>query len=133
MPTSYPAASPEVDALATEIIARVADRWTMEILEALHTGDTLRFTEVAHAIPGISQKMLTQTLRQMERDGLVKRTVYPVIPPHVEYSLTRLGTTLTAAFCNVWIWAEKNAKAVQRARERFDATPKPGVPKPKVA
>ncbi len=76
--------------------------------------------------------MLTQTLRQMERDGLVARTVHPVIPPHVDYELTKLGFGLSEAFCGVWIWAAKNAKAVEKARARFDAMPKAGVPKPKV-
>lgn len=129
---AYPKATPETDALASEIIERVADRWTMEVLEALHEADILRFTQISKAIPGISQKMLTQTLRQMERDGLVTRTVHPVIPPHVDYSLTRLGASLTEAFCGVWLWAEKNALAVHRSRAKFDAAPKAGVPQPRV-
>jgi len=75
--------------------------------------------------------MLTQTLRELERGGLVSRTVHPVIPPHVDYTLTRLGLELSEALCSVWLWAEKHARAIEKARTRFDAQPKPGVPKPK--
>jgi DNA-binding HxlR family transcriptional regulator len=64
--------------------------------------------------------MLTQTLRQMERDGLVTRTVYPVVPPKVEYKLTQLGMSLGAAFCGVWVWAEENLNQVEQARCAFD-------------
>jgi DNA-binding HxlR family transcriptional regulator len=64
--------------------------------------------------------MLTQTLRQMERDGLVTRTVHPVVPPKVEYKLTQLGMSLGAAFCGVWLWAEKNLNQVEQARYQFD-------------
>jgi DNA-binding HxlR family transcriptional regulator len=117
---TYPETTPEVDALVAEVIARVADRWTMEVLEALTQGGTMRFTRLGDAIPGVSQKMLTQTLRQMERDGLVVRTVHPVIPPHVDYALTPLGFELSAAFCGVWLWAEKNFELVARARAKFD-------------
>jgi len=121
---TYPESTPEVDALVAEVIARVADRWTMEVLEALTQGGTMRFTRIGEAIPGVSQKMLTQTLRQMERDGLVTRTVHPVIPPHVDYELTPLGFELSEAFCGVWLWAEKNCKVVAKARARFDGRAK---------
>jgi DNA-binding HxlR family transcriptional regulator len=67
----------------------------------------------------ISQKMLTKTLRQMESDGLVMRTILPVIPPHVEYNLTDLGRSLSVAFCGVWIWAETHHDEIVRARESF--------------
>ena len=111
---------PAVEALVTELIGRVADKWTMLVLEALHAGGELRFTQLARAIGGISQKMLTQTLRQMERDGMVVRTVHPVIPPHVDYRLTELGASLGAAFCGVWIWAADNLARVADARRAFD-------------
>jgi DNA-binding HxlR family transcriptional regulator len=127
----YPDSSPEIDTLVEQTIARIADRWTMEILDVLTEQGTQRFSRIAGHIPGISQKMLTQTLRQMERDGLIKRTVHPVIPPHVDYTLTRLGNELSEAFCSVWLWAEKNARAIERARAKFDALPKRGVPKPR--
>ena len=124
-----PETSPELDALVREIIERVADKWTMLVIEALAEHGTLRFTEVGEKIGGISQKMLTKTLRQMEADGLVTRTVLPVIPPHVEYDLTDMGFSLGKAFCGVWIWAEKNQKAIEKSRaefqKRLDARPKP--------
>jgi len=112
---------PRVEALVTEVIGRVADKWTMLVLEALVEHGVLRFTRLAAQVPGISQKMLTQTLRQMERDGLVHRTVHPVIPPHVDYRLTDLGGTLSEAFCGVWQWAEANLDAIETARSAFDA------------
>jgi DNA-binding HxlR family transcriptional regulator len=112
---------PRVEALVNELIGRVADKWTMIILEVLEQQGTLRFTQLSRAVAGISQKMLTQTLRQMERDGMVTRTVHPVIPPHVDYALTDLGHSLGAAFCGVWIWAEDNLARVAAARAAFDA------------
>ena len=81
----------------------------------------MRFTRIAEAVDGISQKMLTQTLRQMERDGLVVRTVHPVIPPRVEYRLTQMGLSLAEAFCGLWIWASKHLAIIEKARREFDA------------
>ena len=69
---------------------------------------------------GISQKMLTKTLRQLERDGLVTRRVHPVIPPRVDYKLTRLGESLGEAVCGIWVWAEKHGRDVERARRAYD-------------
>ncbi len=111
---------PRIEVLVTELIGRVADKWTMLILEALAEKGMLRFSRLAEAVEGISQKMLTQTLRAMERDGLVDRTVYPVVPPKVEYRLTELGLTLGAAFCGVWVWAGENLAHVEQARAAFD-------------
>lgn len=123
---------PDLDRLVTEIIGRIADKWTMLVLEHLGDHGTLRFTRLADLLDGISQKMLTKTLRQMERDGLLRRTVHPVIPPHVDYCLTTLGQSLGAAFCGVWMWAEKNRAEVLSARSRFDDTPPSGVPRPRI-
>lgn len=117
----WPKSDPRVDALVTDVIGRVADKWTMLILEVLADHGELRFTQIGRQVPGISQKMLTQTLRQMERDGLVRRTVHPVIPPRVEYKLTDLGFGLGAAFCGVWTWAEENLSRIEAARAQFDA------------
>jgi DNA-binding HxlR family transcriptional regulator len=111
---------PRIEQLVDDLIGRVADKWTMLVLEALEQHGTLRFTQVGRMVPGISQKMLTQTLRQMERDGLVTRKVYPVIPPKVEYGLTDMGRSLSAAFCGVWIWAEAHAERIEAARDAFD-------------
>ena len=111
---------PRVEALVTDLIGRVADKWTLLVLEELEDNGVLRFTELARMVPGISQKMLTQTLRAMERDGLVERTVHPVIPPKVEYRLTDLGHSLGEAFCGVWHWAGDNLDRVEAARKAFD-------------
>ena len=111
---------PRVEALVTEIIDRVADKWTMIVLEALTEHGELRFTRLREQCEGISQKMLTQTVRQMERDGLLVRTVHPVIPPRVEYRLTDLGESLSEAFCGVWVWAAKNFDRIESSRTAFD-------------
>lgn len=112
---------PRVEALVNDVIGRVADKWTMLILEELTQAEHLRFTQIARQVPGISQKMLTQTLRHMERDGLVTRTVHAVVPPRVDYRLTAMGQSLGAAFCGVWLWAEENLAAIEAARAAFDA------------
>ena len=111
---------PRIEALVTDLIGRVADKWTMLILEVLAEKGELRFTRLAELVEGISQKMLTQTLRYMERDGLITRTVHAVVPPKVEYKLTQLGLNLGAAFCGVWIWAAENLDQIERARVEFD-------------
>jgi DNA-binding HxlR family transcriptional regulator len=109
---------PELDALVRDMIGRVADKWTMLVIEALDENGATRFTRLGEKIGDVSQKMLTKTLRQMETDGLVNRTVFPVIPPHVEYELTDLGRSLGEAFCSVWVWAEKNRAAILNARKK---------------
>ena len=111
---------PRIEALVHELIGRVADKWTMLVLEVLGEHGELRFTRLSELVPGISQKMLTQTVRRMERDGLLVRTVHPVVPPKVEYRLTTLGLTLGAAFCGVWVWAVENLDGVEQARQAFD-------------
>ena len=111
---------PGIDALVHDLIGRVADKWTMLVLEVLTEKGELRFTRLSESVAGISQKMLTQTLRRMERDGLLTRTVHPVVPPKVEYKLTQLGMSLGAAFCGVWVWAADNLKHVEQARRDFD-------------
>jgi DNA-binding HxlR family transcriptional regulator len=119
MRSDHEATDSELEALVREIIGRVADKWTMLVLEALEEHGRVRFTRLGEIIGGVSQKMLTKTLRQMESDGLVLRTVFPVIPPRVEYQLTDLGHSLGEAFCGVWIWAERNREAIEQARGRF--------------
>lgn len=110
----------KVEALVTELIGRVADKWTMMTIEVLTEHGEVRFTRLSELVTGISYKMLTQTLRLMEREGLVARTVHPVIPPKVEYRLTPLGLSLSAAFCGVWLWAEEHLDEVEEARTVFD-------------
>ena len=117
---------PRIEALVNDLIGRVADKWTMLILEVLAEKGELRFTRLSELVEGVSQKMLTQTLRNMERDGLVRRTVHPVVPPKVEYKLTGLGMSLGAAFCGVWVWAAENLQDVETARREFDAKKQTG-------
>ncbi len=117
---------PRIEALVNDLIGRVADKWTMLILEVLAEKGELRFTRLSELVTGVSQKMLTQTLRQMERDGLVTRTVHPVVPPKVEYRLTQLGMSLGAAFCGVWVWAAENLNQVEQARSEFDVKARTG-------
>ena len=112
---------PRVETLVNELIGRVADKWTMLILELLTEKGEMRFTRISDSIGSISQKMLTQTLRQMERDGLVVRTIHPVIPPRVEYKLSKLGQSLGEAFCGVWVWAAEHLEAIEKSRRDFDA------------
>jgi DNA-binding HxlR family transcriptional regulator len=119
-PERYDEIDPRVEALVHDLIAQVADKWTMILIEVLHDHGEQRFSRIAEKVPGISQKMLTQTLRQMERNGLLVRTVHPVVPPKVEYRLTELGLSLGEAFCGVWTWAEAQLETVDAARRRFD-------------
>ncbi len=107
---------------ARELLDRIADKWTTLIIGVLTQMKTpVRFTELRRAIGGISQKMLTQTLRDLERDGLVVRIVFPVIPPRVEYSLTPLGLTLEEPLRALSIWTERHAGDVRKAQDAFDA------------
>ena len=110
---------PALEGLVRDIIGAVADKWTMLILETLEAHGTMRFTELGHKVGEISQKMLTKTLRRMEADGLVTRKVHPVVPPHVDYTLTEMGRGLGAAFCSVWIWAETHHDEIEQARTAF--------------
>lgn len=110
---------PALDHLVHEIIGRVADRWTMLALEALAEHGRMRFGQLGDLMGEVSQKMLTKTLRQMEADGLVLRTVYPVVPPRVEYELTPMGLELGAAFCSVWLWAERYQADIASARQAY--------------
>ena len=112
---------PRLEALVNEMIGRVADKWTMVILNVLEEHGEMRFSRLGEIVKGISQKMLTKTVRQMERDGLLIRTVHPVIPPKVEYKLTELGMSLSEAFCGVWIWAAQHYEQVEQARQKYDS------------
>jgi DNA-binding HxlR family transcriptional regulator len=97
----------------------IADEWTMLVVVALRE-DTKRFSQLHAQIEGISKKMLTQTLRTLERNGLVKRVVYPVIPPIVEYSLTPLGQTLIKPIWALRDWSEQHIEEVERMRAEYD-------------
>jgi DNA-binding HxlR family transcriptional regulator len=103
-----------------DILNRIGDKWSVMVVGYL-TRKTMRFNELRHAIGGISQRMLTLTLRNLERDGLVTRTVYPEIPPRVEYKLTELGRTLTEPLNALWDWAAIHQSEVVAARQSYDA------------
>ena len=110
-----PAACPAV----REVLNRIGDKWSVQIV-ALLGGGPQRFGELKRAIEGISQRMLTLTLRGLERDGLVTRTVFPEIPPRVDYELTKLGQTLLEPIEALAAWAAEHRTAIQSAREKFD-------------
>ena len=102
------------------MLSRVGDKWTVFVVGLLSKGP-MRFNEIRRTVGGISQRMLTLTLRGLERDGLVTRTVYPTIPPRVEYALTPLGCTLIAPLIALADWATENQGTVEKARAKFDA------------
>ena len=104
-------------AMTAEILG---SRWTIPVLRELLCGSK-RFNELRKALGSISQRMLTLTLRALERDGLVTRTVFPTIPPRVDYELTRLGRSLLDPVSGLGLWARKNRSAIADARARFDA------------
>ena len=107
----------------SEVLARVGDKWTVLVVNQLGDGPK-RFNELRRALGSISQRMLTLTLRGLERDGLATRTVFPTVPPRVEYELTKLGRSLLAPVSALGLWARRNRSAIQVARQRFDAAHK---------
>jgi DNA-binding HxlR family transcriptional regulator len=106
---------------AREILARVGDKWSVYVIHVLGDAGTLRFNELRSRVDGISQRMLTVTLRGMERDGLVTRRVYPEVPPRVEYALTRLGRTLRQLVRGLVDWSGAHLEEVDAARTAYDA------------
>jgi DNA-binding HxlR family transcriptional regulator len=106
---------------AREILARVGDKWSVYVIHVLGDAGTLRFNELRGRVNGISQRMLTVTLRGMERDGLVTRKVYPEVPPRVEYALTKLGATLRELVRGLVEWSGAHLTEVDRARAAYDA------------
>src|SRR4051812_2395073 len=106
---------------AREILARVGDKWSVYVIHVLGDAHTLRFGELRSQVDGISQRMLTVTLRGLERDGLVERTVYPEVPPRVEYALTPLGTTLRQLVRGLVDWSGAHLAEVDAVRARYDA------------
>ncbi len=103
-----------------QILDRIADKWSLLVI-ALLDGRKLRFTELKRTIDGVSQRMLTVTLRQLERDGLVRRTVHPVVPPRVDYELTPLGRSLHDTIQALVAWTETHQSEVAAARTAYDA------------
>ncbi|MBX9592169.1 MAG: helix-turn-helix transcriptional regulator [Hyphomonadaceae bacterium] len=105
----------------SEVLARIGDKWTVLVVNLLGGGPK-RFSEIKREVGGISQRMLTLTLRALERDGLVTRTVHPTVPPSVEYALTELGCSLQVPVRALGEWALVNQQTMAEARRRFDAT-----------
>ncbi len=116
---------PEDCRAVSEVLSRVGDKWTVLVVSTLGDGPR-RFNELRKALGSISQRMLTLTLRALERDGLVTRTVFPTIPPRVDYELTKLGRSLLDPVSELGLWARKNRTAIAQARGRFDAAGKRG-------
>src|SRR5215471_12875588 len=112
---------PEDCRAVSEVLARVGDKWTVLVVGTLGDGPK-RFNEIRRALGSISQRMLTLTLRALERDGLVTRTVFPTIPPRVDYELTKLGRSLLEPVSELGLWARRNRAAIEEARRRFDGT-----------
>ena len=102
------------------LLSRIGDKWTVLVVQTLGEGPK-RFNELRREIPSVSQRMLTLTLRNLERDGLVNRTVTPSIPPRVDYELTELGRSLQKPICGLATWATENVEAIHQAQARFDA------------
>jgi len=112
---------PEDCRAVSEVLARIGDKWTVLVVGELGDGPK-RFNEIRRALGSISQRMLTLTLRGLERDGLVTRTGFPTIPPRVDYELTKLGRSLLEPVSGLGLWARQNRETIQEARLRFDAT-----------
>src|SRR3989442_585363 len=111
---------PEDCRAVSEVLARVGDKWTVLVVSTLGDGPK-RFNELRRALGSISQRMLTLTLRGLERDGLVTRTVFPTIPPRVDYALTKLGHSLLEPVSSLGLWARKTRSPTPDAGRRFDA------------
>jgi DNA-binding HxlR family transcriptional regulator len=105
----------------SDVLNRIGDKWSVMVVGMLGRNGTLRFNELKRLINGVSQRMLTLTLRNLERDGLVTRTIYPEVPPRVEYSLTELGKSLKVPISALWDWSAENHHAIVEARSIYDA------------
>jgi DNA-binding HxlR family transcriptional regulator len=123
-------APPEYEPLpecqARDILGRIGDKWSLYVITRLGEG-TRRFTDLRRSVEGISQRMLTVTLRGLERDGIVTRTVHPVVPPRVDYALTPLGRTLLDTVGTLVTWAEEHVGQIENARTTYDTRPSTGT------
>jgi DNA-binding HxlR family transcriptional regulator len=113
------AASEPTSCRAREVLQRVGDKWSVLVIDLLGQG-TMRFSELHRAIDGITARMLTVTLRGLERDGIVTRTIHPVIPPRVEYALTPMGSTLLDTIGQLVAWADSHLPEIEAARAAYD-------------
>jgi DNA-binding HxlR family transcriptional regulator len=110
----------EEDGLKRELLAHAGNRWSLGIVHALGVGGTLPHAELARRLDGVTQRMLTRSLRQLERDGLITRHDHREVPPRVDYTLTELGRGLLVGMMPLWTWVIDNAAAFRAARDRFD-------------
>lgn len=122
------ALSDEDDGLKREVLAHAGNRWSLGIVHALGVSGTLRHTELARRLDGVSQRMLTRSLRQLERDGLIVRHDHQEVPPRVDYALTALGRGLLVGMIPLWTWLIDNAASFRTARHRFDQGSAPENP-----
>lgn len=104
-----------------EMLSRIGDKWSIMIVGTLRN-EAVRFNEIQRQVGGISQRMLSRTLRNLERDGIVTRTAYPEVPPRVEYKLTKLGHSLQPAIEVLWNWTVTNFNEIEAARNKYDAS-----------
>lgn len=118
-PESYPPDAYARLCASRVVLDRIGDRWTVLVVGAL-SGGRLRFSELRTRIEGVTAKVLTQTLRALERDGILTRTVYAEVPPRVEYELTELGRNLLAPIDAIRVWAEQHAALIVANRETYD-------------
>jgi DNA-binding HxlR family transcriptional regulator len=107
------------DSRARQVLDRVGDKWSLLVIELLGDG-ARRFSDLRRGVAGISQRMLTVTLRGLERDGLITRTVHPTVPPRVEYALTIMGRTLLSTVCDLVDWADEHVNEIDSARASYD-------------
>lgn len=114
------ALSSDDDGLKREVLAHAGNRWSLGIVHALGVSGTLRHAELARRLDGVTQRMLTRSLRQLERDGLIARQDHKEVPPRVDYSLTPLGRGLLVGMMPLWTWIIENASSFKVARSRFD-------------
>lgn len=116
------------DGLKREVLTHAGNRWSLGIVHALGVSGRLRHADIGRRMQGVTQRMLTRTLRQLERDGLVVRHDHRTVPPRVEYELSELGLGLLARIIPLWLWVIDNADGVRRARERYDGVHEPPSP-----
>src|ERR1700760_4716661 len=111
---------PQRDSIAREVVTQMAEKWTLWTMAVLaKAGAPMRFSRVMEQVAGVSQKSLTKTLRQLERDGLVTRAVFPEVPPRVEYTITALGTAMLDQIHPLWLWTFENLDKFEKARREF--------------
>lgn len=117
------ALSSDDDGLKRAILAHAGNRWSLGVVHALGVAGTLRHAELARRLEGVTQRMLTRTLRQLERDGLITRHDHAEVPPRVDYALTELGRGLLLGMLPIWRWVIDNAEDFRAARRRYDQDP----------